>query len=130
MHALRFGECSRGCSLKPLSFTAVGHVIKAQCPDLSASIKVKDVLSKPQCQKYFTVLHGPPRSTPDVVITNLRAMFQKRHLPRVQNLLPDVHTINLHPRAANYTAELYCLDMCGNRQEAELSDKSAPVQQC
>lgn len=113
-----FSSCLKGYCLAPVSFTAIGDIVKAECPDLFQTMRLREVLNSPQCQKYFSVLEGPPRSNPHVIINNLRFLINHHHLPRVQHLLPDVHAVNLHPKNAEYDDDIYRLNMCENCLES------------
>lgn len=55
-----------------------------------------NLLELKQCQRYFTILHRSDSSQP-YVAANLQALIAKPQLPKVQDLLPIVHTVTVHP---------------------------------
>ncbi len=74
------------------------------CPSLLQHWKLTGLLQTSQCQRYFTVMRGPPQSLPHV-IADLHSLMVKVHLPRVQHLLQKIHPSQIHPQDASYDTE-------------------------
>ena len=98
-------ECSacKGYWLNPVGFSDVGVYVRDDCPEVE-DWKLTDLLQTSQCQRHFTVMHGPPRSQPHV-IADLHSLITKAHMPRVQHLLQKIHSSQLHPQDASYDTE-------------------------
>lgn len=98
-------ECSacRGYWLNPVSFANVGVSVREDCPEV-VDWKLTDLLQTSQCQQYFTVMRGPPRSQPHI-IADLRSLIWKACRPRVQHVLQKLHPSQIHPQDASYDTE-------------------------
>jgi len=102
---LYLNECSacKGYWLNPVSFSDVGVYVREDCPEVE-DWKLTDLLQTSQCQRYFTVMHGPPQSQPHV-IADLHSLISKAHMPRVQHLLQKIHPSQIHPQDPSYDTE-------------------------
>ena len=92
-----FDDFYKGYILRPVSVREVENFLKAQCPQRVQQQELSNVLRLPQCNKYFTVLKGPPSSQPHVIISDLPSMISQPHLHQLQSLLDNIQHIALHP---------------------------------
>ena len=76
-------------------------------PDLTHLLE-----NHPDCKRFFTLLRSPnsDEQTSQVaephVIADLHALIEGGQLQKVQDLLPQVHYLTVHPRDPSYQTEL------------------------
>ena len=83
-----------------------GHDATNDMPDLSV------LLEDQRCQQKFSVLHSPDSNqqisteSQPYVIADLHALIQGYHLQKVQDLLPQIQALTVHPADPAYATEL------------------------
>lgn len=87
-------------------------------PDLSSLFEDRE-----DCKCYFTVLRSPHSNLPTsrqsqpYVIADLHALIQGYQLQKVQDLMPRVHHLSVHPEDPAYAAELHRLTTTGKPKQ-------------
>ena len=79
-------------------------------PDISSLLEDRE-----DCKRYFTVLRSPhnnlptPEQSQPYLIADLHTLIQGYQLQKVQDLLPRVHQLSVHPEDPAYATELHRL---------------------